>query len=74
MKFPSHEPADHRAPSVGAIIKKCLAINPRLSAPELIEIIRRSARPLGERSGEFAEVETVDETHALELARASVTK
>ncbi len=72
MSYLVDEPVIHRTPSVGTVIKKCLGINPALTAPELIDIVRRSSRPLGDRKGEFAAVEAVDEAVALELARATL--
>lgn len=58
--------------SVGTVTKKIMTINPALSAPQIMEIVRRAIRTQGERAGEFAASETLDEAFALELARATV--
>jgi hypothetical protein len=58
-------------PSVGSTIKKMIAINPELGADEMIRFIKQSLRP-SVASGEFAGHETLDEQHALALARASL--
>lgn len=58
--------------SVGTVTKKIMAINPCLSAPQIMEIVRKAIRTQGERAGEFAASETLDEPFALELARASL--
>jgi hypothetical protein len=61
----------HRTPSVGSLIKKIMAINPDLSAPQMIDIIRQSTRPQGGTGNEFASAEVIDEAKALLLARQS---
>jgi hypothetical protein len=61
----------HRAPSVGGVIKKMLAINPDLGATQIIEFIKQSTVQQGSQ-GEFAEAERIDEERALRLARATV--
>lgn len=63
---------DHRAPSVGSIIKKLLAINPDLSTSELIDIIRQSTYMQGSIAGEFSSAETIDEARARAMAQASL--
>lgn len=62
----------HRAPSVGAIIKKMMVINPELSAQEMIEFVRQSIETQGQDSGEFALAEMINEEKALELVRRTV--
>ena len=63
-----------RAPSVGGVINKILAINENLSSPEIIQIVRQSMRTRSGEQSEFAAVEVIDEQHALNLARASLKK
>ncbi len=63
-----------RAPSVGGVINKILAINENLSSPEIIQIVRQSMRTRSGEQSEFASVEVIDEQHALNLARASLKK
>ncbi len=72
MLLPQDEPVNHRAPSVGAITKKIIAINPNLSAHAIMDIVRRSIDPLGGLAGEFSSAEVLDEDRALELARESL--
>ncbi|MCM2277240.1 MAG: hypothetical protein NDJ89_04135 [Oligoflexia bacterium] len=62
----------HRAPSVGKIVKKIVEINPQLTTQAVIEIVRRSTRVQGGTESEFARAEIIDETRALELARATL--
>lgn len=64
----------HRAPSVGGVIKKMLAINPDLSASEMIDFIRQSTRRQQQSgvAGEFAQAEVIDEPNVLRLARETV--
>ena len=57
-----------KAPAVGAVIKKMMALNPALSAMDMIEIIRESTILQGSLAGEFASVQTIDEEKALRLA------
>lgn len=59
-----------KAPSVGTIIKKMMALNPSLSAVDLIEIIRSSSMLKGGQAEDFAGVEVIDEAKALRLATA----
>jgi len=63
-----------RAPSIGGVINKILAINENLSSPEIIQIVRQSMRTRSGEQSEFASVEVIDEQHALSLARASLKK
>ncbi len=58
--------------SVGSITKKVVAINPVLTAQQVIQIIRGATRARGPLAGDFASAEHVDEAHALELARATL--
>ncbi len=61
-----------RTPSVGGVIKKIMAINPDLSAQDMIQIIKKSVyRKPGLTDG-FDKVELVDEGQALQLARATL--
>ena len=64
----------HKSPSVGGVIKKILAINPDLSAVQIIDIIRKSTLVQAQSgvAGEFAQAEVIDEVHALGLARGTV--
>ena len=63
----------HPFTSVGGLIKKITTINPELSVPELIALIRQATRTQGGTSNEYASSEVVDEEFALELARATLT-
>ncbi len=54
-----------RSPSVGHIIKKIIAINPELTAAQLISIVKQSIQTQGSSAGEFASSEIIDETTAL---------
>lgn len=62
----------HKSPSVGTIVKKVIAINPDLSALDIIEIIKRSTDVQGDTAGEFASVEVIDELKALSMAQATL--
>lgn len=62
----------HRAPSVGSVVNQILDINPDLSAPAIMNLIRSVTRQQGSAAGEFAIVEVIDVPRALELARASL--
>ena len=62
----------HKSPSVGSVIKKLMAINPHLSAHEMIGIIKQSIDPLGGHAGEFSSAEVIDEAKAIRLAQASL--
>lgn len=59
----------HHTPTVGSLIKKVMAINPELTAQEMIQIVKESLQTQGEVAGEFASAERVDEEKALRLAR-----
>lgn len=71
---PSHIPA----PSVGGVIKKMLAINPDLSADELIGFIKSSIRTQGGPNAngrdDFASAEIIDEQRALDQAKATLLR
>ncbi|MBC7385382.1 MAG: hypothetical protein H7301_04350 [Cryobacterium sp.] len=58
--------------SVGSVTKQIMAINPSLSAHDIMAIVRESISTQGERAGEFAASETINVEKALELARASL--
>jgi len=58
-----------KSPSVGAVVKKIMAIRPDLTANAMIEIIRESLEAQGALAGDFATSELVNEAKALELAR-----
>ena len=60
--------------SVGSVTKKIIAINPDLSAHEIMALVRSAVKTQGERAGEFAASETIDVEKALELARATLKK
>lgn len=62
----------HKAPSVGSVVNQVLAINPDLSAPEMMNLIRSVTRRQGSTAGDFASAEIIDVTRALELARATL--
>jgi hypothetical protein len=59
---------------VGGVIKRMLAINPDLSAGQIIDFIKQSALLQSELGiqGELAQAEVIDEAKALELARATL--
>jgi hypothetical protein len=59
----------HHTPTVGSLIKKVIAVNPLLTAPELILIIRQSIEAQGAIAGEFSSAQVVNEEKALHLAR-----
>jgi hypothetical protein len=64
----------HRTPSVGSVLKKIMAINPDLSAAQMIGLIRESLQTQAQSdiAGEFAQAEVVDEEKVLRLARATL--
>lgn len=64
----------YRTPSVGSIVKKVLAINPDLNVHQTIEIIRQSVQSQTQDilAEEFLSAEVVNESIALELARATL--
>jgi hypothetical protein len=64
-----------RSPSVGSITKKIIAINPQLTAPQIIDLIRQSAKQQvqSELPGVFAQAEVIDEVKALRLAQLTLT-
>jgi hypothetical protein len=64
----------HKTPSVGAVTKKIVEINPRLTTHEIIKLIRQAIRPLGDAAGEFSSAEMIDEAKAIELARQTLTQ
>ena len=51
------------APSVGSLVKKILAVNPDLGVEEIIALVRKATRV-------EASIQTIDESLALELAKA----
>jgi len=57
----------HRAPSVGSILKKLIAVNPNLNTSELIAIVRESIEKQSSLSGDFVQAEVINESKALEL-------
>jgi hypothetical protein len=67
------ETITHRAPSVGSITKRILAINPDLGTSEIIGLVRQAIKPIGV-AGEFSSAEMIDEELALQLARATLTR
>jgi hypothetical protein len=62
----------HRAPSIGGVLNKILAINPELTATEAIDLVRQSLEKRGEAGGEFSQAEIINEDKALGLARSSI--
>lgn len=64
------EPLFHRSPSVGTVVKKLLALNPELSAAQIIDFIKQSTYSHGE--GEFGRAEMIDQEKALGLARSQL--
>ncbi|MBI3556145.1 MAG: hypothetical protein HY074_07770 [Deltaproteobacteria bacterium] len=60
-------------PSVGGVIKKIMAINPDLTAQDMIEIIKMSVerKNTGASDG-FSKLEVVNEALALDLARETL--
>ena len=66
-----------RSPSVGSILKKIMVINPDLTAPEYIDLIRQSVMAqsqAGLAAGEFAQAELIDEEKCIGLARATMRR
>jgi hypothetical protein len=57
--------------SVGGLIKKLLAINPKLSQRDLIEIIRQSTSAAPVRAGQGLK-EVIDESKAISLAESTL--
>ena len=64
----------HKSPSVGSLVPKIMEINPNLTSPEVIALVRQCIRKRGSEAGEFAEAETLDEELALRLAKESLKK
>lgn len=62
----------HKAPSVGAVVNRILAINPELGAADVMAIVREATSRRGAEAGDFASAEVIDEPRALELARATI--
>jgi hypothetical protein len=72
-KIPGARPGTlHRAPSVGSLVKKVLAVNPNLSTHDIIAMVREATHDQGENAGEYSSVQVVDENKVMELARASL--
>ena len=61
-----------RHPSVSAVIKKIMEINPDLSSPDLIYIMKQSIKTKNEVTEGFTKQQYVDEEMAYELARATL--
>ena len=60
-------------PSVGGVIKKIMAINPDLSAQDMIGIIKMSVERKDTAPNDgFSKLEIVNEAMALELARGTL--
>lgn len=59
-------------PSVGSLVKKLVAINPDLSTPALIQIVRACVEKQATITQDFLSAETIDEAKAMDLARASL--
>jgi hypothetical protein len=64
----------NRSPSVGAVVKKMLEINPDLGAQEITKIVKQAIHLQGGIANEFAEAEVIDEEKALELARQTLRR
>jgi hypothetical protein len=64
----------HRAPSVGSLIPKLLAINEFLTTGECIQIVRQCIHKRGSEAGDFASAEIIDEEQAIRLAKESLKK
>lgn len=64
----------HKAPSVGSLVPKILAINPELTSQQVIELVRVCMTRRGSDAGDFADVEVLDEQKALRLAKESLIK
>jgi hypothetical protein len=62
----------HKTSSIGGIVKKIMAINPELGTAEIIALVRKATHTRGKEAGEYASLEIVDETLALELARQTL--
>jgi hypothetical protein len=56
-----------RAPSVGALVKKIISVNPELGTHEIIQMIRQSIQRRGQ-------LEVIDEELALKLAKETLTR
>ena len=64
----------HKTPSVGSITKKIMAINPELSADQMIAIVKQSLYTQGGSENQFGNAEVIDETKAIALAKATLTQ
>lgn len=62
----------HRSPSVGAVIKKVLDVNPELGTEELAALVRQCISAQGGPSNEFGDAQVIDEQKAVALARESL--
>jgi hypothetical protein len=62
------------SPSVGAVVKKIVEINPALGTSEIIALVRQSLQAQGGNGNEFASAEILDEEKALRLARATLSE
>jgi len=60
----------HKTPSVGSVIKKLMDGYPGLSAADMTAIVRQALVAQGEKAGDFAGTEVIDEALALRLAGA----
>lgn len=61
-----------RAPSVGGVVNKILAINENLTSQEIIAIVRQATRPSPVNQDDFGVSEIIDEPTALALARQTL--
>jgi hypothetical protein len=59
----------HELPSVGSVVKRMLALNPNLSAAQIVDFIKQSTYTQG--GGEPTKAEVIDQERALELVRSS---
>lgn len=62
----------NRSPSAGRVIKRIVEINPNLGVHEIARVVRAATSLRGASSIEYADVETIDEELALELARKTL--
>jgi hypothetical protein len=62
----------HQAPSVGSLVPKILEINPNLTSPEVIAMVRQCIKKRGPEAGDFAYAEVLDEEMVLRLAKESL--
>lgn len=58
--------------SIGSLTKKIMVINPDLNVHEIISLIRQATRTRRDPGDGYASTGIVDESYALELAKATL--